>query len=80
MVKLFVLPNIGDLKELVTEEAYRGEFFNASDVESLAMAIQKIVLNDLYRIELGKINYKAATIFPMRKICDLYINVFKEAV
>lgn len=78
--KAVVLPNIGDLKELVTEEAYRGEFFNASDVESLAMAIQKIVLNDLYRIELGKINYKAATIFPMRKICDLYINVFKEAV
>ena len=78
--KAVVLPNIGDLKELVTEEAYRGEFFNATDVESLAMAIQKIVLNDLYRIELGKINYKAATTFPMRKICDLYINVFKEAV
>lgn len=39
--KAVVLPNIGDLKEPVTEEAYRGDFFNATDVESLAMAIQK---------------------------------------
>jgi len=78
--KAVILPNIGDLKELITEEAYRGEFFNATDVESLAMAIQKIILNDVYRIELGKINYKAATTFPMKKICNLYLSTFKEAV
>jgi len=78
--KAVILPNIGDLKELITEEAYRGEFFNVKDVESLAMAIQKIILNDVYRIELGKINYKAATTFPMKKICNLYLSTFKEAV
>ena len=78
--KAVVLPNIGDLKELIQEEAYNGEFFNVNDIESLAVAIQKIVVNDLYRIELGKINYEAATTFPMSKICNLYINAFKTAV
>jgi glycosyltransferase involved in cell wall biosynthesis len=78
--KAVVLPNIGDLKELIKEEAYNGEFFNVNDIESLAVAIQKIVVNDLYRIELGKINYEAATTFPMSKICNLYINAFKTAV
>jgi len=78
--KAVILPNIGDLKELVLEEGYIGEFFKKADVESLAMAIQKMVLNDIYRIELGKINYKAATAYPMKKICKLYLSTFKEAV
>ena len=78
--KAVILPNIGDLKELVLDEGYRGEFFNKEDIDSLAMAIQKMVLNDIYRIELGKINYKAATAYPMKKICKLYLNTFKEAV
>ena len=78
--KAVILPNIGDLKELVLDEGYRGEFFNKEDIESLAMAIQKMVLNDIYRIELGKINYKAATAYPMKKVCSLYLNAFKEAV
>jgi len=78
--KAVILPNIGDLKELIHDEGYKGEFFKKEDVESLAMAIQKMVLNDIYRIELGKINYKAATAYPMKKICNLYLNTFKEAV
>ena len=78
--KAVILPNIGDLKELVLDEGYRGEFFNKEDIDCLAMAIQKMVLNDIYRIELGKINYKAATAYPMKKVCSLYLNVFKETV
>ena len=78
--KAVILPNIGDLKELVLDEGYKGEFFKKEDVESLAMAIQKMVLNDIYRIEIGKINYMAATAYPMKKICDLYLKTFKEAV
>jgi hypothetical protein len=46
----------------------------------LAVAIQKFIVNDLYRIELGKINHQAAKINSMSKICNQYITVFKKAV
>ena len=78
--KAVVLPNIGDFKEVLEEEAYNGEFFNPNDIDSLAEAIKKIISNDAYRIELGKNNYKAATNFPMNKICKLYLEAFKKAV
>lgn len=76
--KAVVLPNLGDLAELIKDEGYQGEFFNPESVESLAFAIEKIVLNDVYRIELGKINYKAATAYPMSLITEMYLNIFKK--
>ncbi|MFD0964844.1 glycosyltransferase [Pseudofulvibacter geojedonensis] len=76
--KATILPNIGDLKELITDEGYTGEFFNPLNVESLANAIQVLVLNDVKRIQIGKQNYRAATAYPMSKICDKYIEVFNN--
>ncbi|MCB4799410.1 glycosyltransferase [Neotamlana laminarinivorans] len=78
--KAVVMPDLGDLALLVQDEGYRGEFFEPNSVESLANAIENIVTNDAYRIELGKANYKAATAYPMDVIADMYLNRFKKNI
>lgn len=74
--KAVVLPDLGDLSLLVKEEGYRGEFFNPTSVNSLADAIQEIIVNDDYRIFLGETNYKAACSLPMEAITDMYLDYF----
>lgn len=76
--KAVVMPNLGDLSILVKEEGYRGEFFTPEDVDSLAQAIEKLILNKNYRKHLGKANYQAATALPMSKITEMYIEHFEE--
>jgi len=78
--KAVVMPDLGDLALLVKDEGYRGEFFEAANVDSLANAIEAIVTNDAYRISLGKTNYKAATAFPMERITDMYIKLFERII
>lgn len=75
--KAVVMPNLGDLALLVQDEGYRGEFFEPTSISSLALAIQKIVVNNTYRIELEKANYQAATSHPMSRIADMYISTFE---
>lgn len=75
--KAVVLPDLGDLSVLVKEEGYRGEFFEPESPESLANAIEKILQNDSYRINLGKVNYSAACSLPMSKITQMYIDYFE---
>ena len=76
--KAVVMPDLGDLSILVKEEGYRGEFFNPTSAESLADAIEKIVINPTYRQELEKANFKAATALPMSKIAEMYLDTFEE--
>lgn len=78
--KAVVMPDLGDLALLVKDEGYRGEFFDPLSEHSLALAIQKILDNKPYRIELEKANYKAATAYPMSKITDIYLNTFETIV
>lgn len=78
--KAVVMPDLGDLALLVKDEGYRGEFFEPTSIDSLAQAIEKIVTNADYRIELGHINYKAATGHPMSAIAEQYINYFIEII
>ena len=78
--KAVVMPDLGDLALLVKDEGYKGEFFEPTSVESLANAIEVIVTNNEYRIELGKTNFKAATAFPMEKITDMYIASFNKLI
>lgn len=70
--KAVILPNIGDLGELIREEGYAGELFEPDDAESLANAIQKVVESDEYRRELSIKNYYAAVSLPMADIVDWY--------
>lgn len=71
------LPDLGDLSILVKEEGYKGEFFDPMSAESLATAIENILLHDAYRIHLGMENYKAACALPMSVITETYIAYFK---
>lgn len=74
--KAVVMPDLGDLSILVKEEGYKGEFFEPESVESLAGAIEKLVLDTTYRNELAQANYKAATALPMSVITRMYLNEF----
>ncbi len=76
--KAVVLPDLGDLGILVREEGYRGEFFVPDNAGSLANAIQKILLDDDYRIMLGMLNYTAACSLPMSEITDKYLEQFRQ--
>jgi glycosyltransferase involved in cell wall biosynthesis len=78
--KAVVMPDLGDLALLVKDEGYQGEFFEPTSVESLANAIEAIVVNDNYREQLGQANYKAATAFPMSTIADMYLNNFEQII
>ncbi len=75
--KAAVLPDLGDLSHLIKDEGYAGEFFNPTDVASLADAIEKVLVYDAYRIYLGKTNYKAASAIPMSRIATMYLEYFK---
>ena len=76
--KAVVMPDLGDLSILVKEEGYKGEFFDPTSTDSLADAIEKIILDPSYRAELGKANYKAATAYPMSRITQMYLDVFEK--
>ena len=78
--KAVIMPDLGDLALLVQDEGYKGEFFEPTSVESLANAIESIVTNEAYRMELGKANYKAATALPMSKIADMYLDTFETII
>ncbi|MFP4844935.1 glycosyltransferase [Winogradskyella sp. PE311] len=78
--KAVVMPDLGDLALLVQDEGYRGEFFDPTSVESLASAIEAIVTNDSYRLELAKANYKAATAHPMSQIAEMYLETFQQII
>ncbi|CAM1342337.1 glycosyltransferase [Tenacibaculum amylolyticum] len=76
--KAVIMPNLGDLTDLIQDEGYRGEFFEADDVASLAKAIKKVVEDDVYRLELAKANYKAASSLPMSEIAEMYLSYFDQ--
>ncbi|WP_153796737.1 glycosyltransferase [Foetidibacter luteolus] len=70
--KAVIMPDLGDLGELMREEGYAGELFETENAESLAVAIQRVVEDDAYRCELGEKNYYAAVSLPMGDIIDWY--------
>ncbi|WP_422107109.1 glycosyltransferase [Winogradskyella sp.] len=76
--KAVVMPDLGDLALLVQDEGYKGEFFEPTSVESLALAIEALVTNEAHRLTIAKANYKAATAHPMSQIAEMYIETFKQ--
>jgi glycosyltransferase involved in cell wall biosynthesis len=71
-----ILPDIGDLGELIREEGYAGELFIPDDPKSLSKALQKVLEDDNYRRELGMKNYYAAASLPMKDIVNWYYMHF----
>jgi len=78
--KSVVLPNIGDLKELIEEEGYKGEYFKPSDINGLANAIEKLVVDSAYRTEMEETNFAAAASLPMSDIADWYLLHFEHLI
>jgi glycosyltransferase involved in cell wall biosynthesis len=76
--KAVVLPNLGDLAELVLEEGYDGEFFEPTDSNSLAEAIARVIDNPERQNEIGLRNYTAANGLPISEVVDWYIIHFEE--
>jgi glycosyltransferase involved in cell wall biosynthesis len=75
--KAVVLPRLGDLAELITEEGYAGEFFEPEDPASLEQAIARVLDNPEYRIELGRQNYAAAHGLLMSDVVEWYLLHFQ---
>lgn len=68
-----VMPNIGDLAEIIAEEGYVGEFFEPGDVASLAAALDRVLADSAHRHELGTRNYLAACGLPISDVVDWYL-------
>ncbi|MEZ4675109.1 MAG: glycosyltransferase [Caldilineaceae bacterium] len=73
-----VLPNIGDLAEVIEEEGYAGEFFSPNDSQSLATAIANVLDNPDYASELGERNYLASQGLPIHEVVDWYLLHFEQ--
>jgi glycosyltransferase involved in cell wall biosynthesis len=76
--KAVVLPNLGDLAEVVTEEGYTGAFFTPDNAESLAEQIRLVLDNDAYRREMATQNLMAARGLPIDDVVDWYLIHFEE--
>ena len=78
--KAVMLPNIGDLKELITEEGFAGEYFRPNDIKGMATAMKNLLCNDNTRIEIAKQNYAAASGLRIGDIADWYVMHFNALV
>lgn len=68
-----VLPDIGDLAELIREEGYVAETFRPDDAADLARAIRGLLDDDAARHAMGAANLAAARGLPMADIVDWYL-------
>ncbi len=76
--KSVVLPLLGDLKELVEEEGYGGAYFDPKSRDSMANAIERILVDDAFRVSVEKQNYRAAAALSMSEIVKRYVAVFQK--
>lgn len=68
-----VLPQLGDLAELIAEEGYTGEFFTPDDPQSLANALTRLLDDPERRRAMGTQNYLAACGLPMAEVVEWYL-------
>jgi glycosyltransferase involved in cell wall biosynthesis len=76
--KAVVLPNLGDLAELVQEEGFDGEFFEPTSSSSLADAISRVIDFPDRQLEIGSTNYMAANGLQINDVVDWYLIHFQE--
>ena len=78
--KAVMLPNIGDLKELITEEGFSGAYFQPNDISEMVRAMKDLLCKNEYRIDIAKQNYAAANGLKISDIADWYIMHFNQLV
>jgi glycosyltransferase involved in cell wall biosynthesis len=76
--KAVVLPRLGDLAELVTEEGYTGEYFEPDNPRSMADAIGRFITDPEHRQKVGSQNFMAASGLPMSQVVDWYLLHFER--
>ena len=76
--KPVVLPRLGDLEQLVIEEGYEGEFFEPGNAQSLADAICRVIDHPSRMLEMGSVNFMAATGLPITEVVDWYLIHFEQ--
>jgi glycosyltransferase involved in cell wall biosynthesis len=69
-----VLPNIGDLAELIRCEGYAGEFFEPGSAESLANSIERILNDEPYRTRLETENFRASQACSIGSVAARYVD------
>ena len=72
-----VLPLIGDLADLITDEGYQAEFFEPENPASLAEALER-ALDPERALELGINNHAAAMNLLLENVVEKYIAAFTE--
>jgi glycosyltransferase involved in cell wall biosynthesis len=75
-----VLPQLGDLADLVEEEGYAGEYFTPNDAQSLAASIARVIDHPQRQRELGIRNYLAARGLSIADVADWYLIHFEELI
>lgn len=71
--KAAVLPRIGDLAELITEEGFAGEFFVPEEQGSLSQALGRLLDDAERRHKIGQQNYLASRSLMIDDIADWYL-------
>lgn len=75
-----VMPNIGDLADLIQDEGYRAEFFTPEDPDSLADALWRVLSDPRQAAALGEANWRVASSLPLADIADWYLLHIEELV
>jgi len=78
--KAVVLPDIGDLSELIAEEGYTGEFFEPANTDSLKEAIARLLDDPELRGQMGRQNYLASCGLPIDDVVDWYLLHIEELI
>lgn len=73
-----VMPNIGDLAELIETEGFGAELFTPDDAESLAAAMRRLLDDPAYSRELGMRNYVATRGLTINEVIDWYLLHFER--
>jgi len=68
-----ILPNLGDLADIISEEGFDGVFFEPENVTSLALALEQLLLDPARCHALGMQNYAAACGLPISDVADWYL-------
>ncbi len=68
-----VMPNIGDLADLIRDEGYRAEFFEPEDPQSLADALWRVLSDPRQAAALGDANWRVASSLPLSDVADWYL-------
>ncbi len=73
-----VMPQIGDLADLIKDEGYNAEFFEPENAKSLAEALWRVLEPTEHARNLGLANYRAATDIQISDVASKFVHLFQK--